>query len=191
MTDEELRRLAEEVESLSPDAIQVLEREIARRGLDISLVVPAIGIDRIEGLELITIRRFRDLPEAVLAKGMLHSAGIECFLEDDNIVRMDWFYSNAVGGIKLQVSPEDVASAIEILQQPIPENFEVDGLGEYQQPRCPECNSLDIVFEELNEGVAYGSAYLGLPLPVHEKGWKCKTCGHRWEDAKAPAGEEG
>src|SRR6202020_2478284 len=38
--------------------------------------------------ELVTVRKFRDLPEALLAKGSLESAGIECFLADENLVRL-------------------------------------------------------------------------------------------------------
>lgn len=40
--------------------------------------------------DMVAIRRFRDLPEALLAKGSLESAGIECALTDENMVRMDW-----------------------------------------------------------------------------------------------------
>lgn len=67
-----------------------------------------------------TIRQFRDLPEAILARGVLESAGIETFLADDNIVRMDWFISNLVGGIKLKVRKEDLEAANEVLQAPVP-----------------------------------------------------------------------
>jgi hypothetical protein len=42
--------------------------------------------------ELVTIQSFRELPEAMLAKGMLNSAGIECFLLDDNTGRYAWVY---------------------------------------------------------------------------------------------------
>ena len=77
--------------------------------------------DEVEFQKLITIRKFRDLPEALLAKGSLDSAGIESFLGDDNIVRLDWFISNLIGGIKLRVRPEDLEAAEEILNQPIPE----------------------------------------------------------------------
>jgi len=41
---------------------------------------------------LIVVAQYRDLPEALLAKGKLESAGIECTMTDDNIVRMDWFW---------------------------------------------------------------------------------------------------
>ena len=56
---------------------------------------------QLEMRELVTIRQFRDLPEALLAKGSLESAGIACFLADENMVRLDWFISNFVGGVKL------------------------------------------------------------------------------------------
>jgi hypothetical protein len=37
---------------------------------------------------MVTIRQIRDLPEALLAKGSLESAGIEVVLTDENIVRI-------------------------------------------------------------------------------------------------------
>jgi len=57
------------------------------------------------------------LPEALLARSILESAGIECFLGDQNIIRMDWFLSNALGGVKLRVREEDVAEADALLGQ--------------------------------------------------------------------------
>jgi len=132
--------------------------------------------------QLVTIRKFRDLPEALLAKGSLESAGIQCSLADDNMVRLDWFISNLIGGVKLQVSSEDAAAADEILNQPIPDEFLVEGSGTYHQPRCPHCQSLDVSFEELDKPVAFVSAYIGLPLPVHRRNWKCHRCGRDWEN---------
>jgi hypothetical protein len=143
--------------------------------------------DEVEFQKLITIRKFRDLPEALLAKGSLDSAGIESFLGDDNIVRMDWFISNLIGGIKLRVRPEDLEAAEEILNQPIPEELDVEGVGEYTQPRCPKCQSLDVNFEQLNKLVAYGTAYLNVPIPLHDKGWKCLACGHQWDEPQEPS----
>jgi hypothetical protein len=49
-----------------------------------------------------------------LAKGCLESAGIECFLADAN---MAWMDSPVVRGMRLQVSPDDAASAIELLNE--------------------------------------------------------------------------
>jgi len=109
------------------------------------------------------------------------AAGIEARLLDDNMIRMDWFISNLLGGIKLQVRPEDVDAANEILSQPIPEMVDVEGVGQYEQPKCPQCQSLDISFQELNKLLSYGSAYVGIPIPVCKKAWTCHACGNEWE----------
>jgi hypothetical protein len=53
------------------------------------------------------------MSEALLAKGCLESAGIECFLADANITRMEWPLSR---GMRLQVSPEDAETAIALLE---------------------------------------------------------------------------
>ncbi len=59
-----------------------------------------------------TIRQFGDISEALLAKGCLESAGIECFLADENIARLEWPLSR---GMRLQVSPTDAEAALELL----------------------------------------------------------------------------
>jgi hypothetical protein len=185
MSDGELEKLASEENSLTDEAQDALDDELDRRNLTGSIEDSrshAGDATQPSFQELVTIREFRDLPAALLAQGLLQSADIECSLDDANIVRMDWFYSNAVGGVKLRVKPQDAQAAIEILNQPIPAGFNVDEVGIYEQPKCPECGSLDIIFEELNKPVAFTSAYLKVPLPIHRKGWKCHSCGHQWMD---------
>ena len=137
---------------------------------------------QMEMRELVTIRQFRDLPEALLAKGSLESAGIECFLADDNLVRLDWFISNFIGGIKLNVRAADAANAQKLLDEPILEGLYVQGVGLYEQPRCPKCQSLDVNFQELDRPIAYMSAFLRVPIPVQRPGWRCHGCDAEWED---------
>jgi hypothetical protein len=50
----------------------------------------------------------------------LESAGIQCFLYEDNLIRLDWFVSNAIGGAKLVVSENDAADAAKILAEKRP-----------------------------------------------------------------------
>lgn len=127
MTDEELEELVGDLTSLTEEARLALSDEIARRGLSF-ISGDALPTEKdIELDELVTIRRFRDLMEAIMAKGLLESAGIECFLIDENIVRIDWLISNAIGGIKLQVNRQDADSAVKVLGQPTPSNPEVQG----------------------------------------------------------------
>jgi hypothetical protein len=116
MSDAELKELATDREDLTDLAYQTLKDEVKRRGLDIDWDSPP-NVDILENRNLVTIRKFRDLPEALLAKGLLESAAIDCFLTDDNMVRLDWFISNAIGNMKLQVSKDDAEAAIELLNQ--------------------------------------------------------------------------
>jgi rubredoxin len=92
-------------------------------------------------------------------------------------------------GIKLLVNSEDVDVATRSLDEPIPEEIDFEGAADYQQPRCPRCQSLDINFEELYKPIAYGSLFVSFPLPMQRNGWICQTCHHTWEDA-APEPEQ-
>lgn len=181
MSDEELSRIAESGDELSDSAQEALRAEAAKRGLKMEIAPPR-GEDVYELNHTVTMRQFRDLPEALLAKGSLESAGIQAYLVDDNMIRMDWFISNLLGGIKLKVRLEDAEAASEILNQPIPETLDVEGVGSFEQPKCPRCQSLDVGYGELNKFVSYGTAYVGIPIPVYKKGWTCHVCGHEWEE---------
>ncbi len=201
--DGELEEVAAQAYDLTDLAREALRTEMARRSLGAAFVeqapvapvpsarpgdpppepprtLPLPG-GKLELQDMVTIRKFRDLPEALFAKGSLESAGIECAMLDDNMVRLDWFISNLLGGVKLQVRQEDASIAEEILSQPIPENFDVTGIGDYEQPRCPKCQSLDVNFQEVAPA-AYVSAYVNVPIPFHRRAWRCHSCDAEWED---------
>ena len=121
MSDGELRELAREAASLTDEARTALASEMERR--EIAAEEPGDAEDPSEAIlpekefrDLLTIRQYRDLPEALLAKSVLESAGIECFLCDDNLIRMDWLWSNLLGGIKLRVRQEDALVASRLLE---------------------------------------------------------------------------
>jgi hypothetical protein len=182
MTDEELQKLARNADSLTELAWDALEDEMDRRHLEYSDDPAPEPRQEMEIRELVTIRQFRDLPEALLAKGSLESAGIECFLADENLVRLDWFISNFIGGIKLKVRAPDAADAQKLLDEPILEGLYVQGIGLYEQPRCPKCQSLDVNFQELDRPIAYLSAFLRVPIPLQRPAWHCHACDAEWED---------
>ena len=131
---------------------------------------------------LVTLAHFRDMPEALLAKGKLESADIHSVLADGNLVRMDWLLSNAIGGIRLQVEQQDLESARVVLNEPIPAELGDEALGEsFIQPRCPRCYSLDIGFEGIDRFWTYGLwLLLSFPIRVRKGNWKCYTCGVEW-----------
>lgn len=147
------------------------------------------GDSEYESRRFLVLRRFRDLPNALLFDSLLDSAGIERFLADENTIRMDWFWSDLLGGVKLCVRQADADPASSLLNQSHPEKFEVEGVGEYQQPRCPICQSLEVSFQGLNKPVDYIRLLLGGPRPLHRSLWECDSCGHQWpeSDEKPPA----
>ena len=114
-TNEELEELAAAADSLTDVAKDALKQEFSRRKLDISLQEPVAPAIEVESPRVVTLRHFFTLPEALLAQSILDSAGIQSYLVDENTIRMDWFYSNALGGIKLQVRETDAAAAAGLL----------------------------------------------------------------------------
>lgn len=63
----------------------------------------------------ITILTFTYPHEAHLVKTKLASEGIETFIRDELTAQVNNFYSNAIGGVKLQVRSEDYDDAFRIL----------------------------------------------------------------------------
>ncbi len=143
----------------------------------------AITESEYQNQRFIVLRRFRDMPDAFLFGSILDSAGIEFFLADENTIRMDWFWSNLLGRIKLCVRKADADEASSLLEQGVPEKFDVEGVGEYQQPRCPICQSLNVSFRGLNKPVDYTRALLGGPRPLHRSLWECDACSHQWPES--------
>jgi hypothetical protein len=66
---------------------------------------------------VVTIRVCNQLPEAQLLQSALAGSGIDSFLPDEFTVQNDWLWTNAIGGIRLQVAEADVNRADEVLRQ--------------------------------------------------------------------------
>ena len=63
---------------------------------------------------LVTVGRFESPVEAQIAKGMLESAGIECFLVGENVNNL----LQAAFRVRLQVRQEDELAARELMRRP-------------------------------------------------------------------------
>ena len=181
MTDMQLFEAAGAYDSYTDEVQGLLREEFRRRGLEAPVVADSAEL---AWRDLVTIRRYRDPVEAMLARAALESAGIEAYLRDENIVRMDWFYSNMIGGLRLQVAKDDVEAAEAVLSQPVPESFTTDDGSLYEQPKCPRCHSLDISFEHVDAKVSLAAlVLLGVPVPSRiVDAWKCNACGLLWQD---------
>jgi Putative prokaryotic signal transducing protein len=119
-TDEELEQVAEQAHGLTDIGREALRAELTKRELYVGqLDGEAAGEENAEFRDLVVIRSYWNLIEAELAKGLLDSAGIEAFLFDDNMVRLDWFNANALGGVKLRVDASNVEAADRILDESV------------------------------------------------------------------------
>ena len=184
MSETELMELARSYDGLLEIAQGALRAEFARRGLEPPLVEEPEewGFRR-----LVTVRRYRDLAEAYVVRSLLESAGIPAWIADENLVRMDWFYSNMVGGMRLQVDEREEAAAREILEAEVPGTITFGQEEAFVQPTCPKCGSADITLGGRTErGRSLVALYvLSIPVPPREAAWHCEACGAQWVDAES------
>jgi len=183
MSETELMELARSYDGLLETAQVALRAEFARRGLEPPLVEEP---QEWEFRRLVTVRRYRDLAEAYVGRSLLESAGIPAWIADENLVRMDWFYSNLVGGMRLQVDEGEEAAAREILEERAPGTITYGEEEVYVQPTCPKCGSAEITLGSGTErGQSLVALYvLSIPVPPREAIWQCEACGARWVDAR-------
>jgi len=140
--------------------------------------------------KLVTIATFSEPMEAHLCQAKLEAEGVESYIADEHTIGTNWFYTNIVGGVKLQVRSSDVENAARIIQKKTPDidadfqEFEPEPDEEKKKPEClcPQCKSTDVYFERFSRRFAFLSIlFLRFPLPVFRKKWKCNDCGYEWK----------
>jgi hypothetical protein len=77
-----------------------------------------------------TVAQFGMAAEAHMLKGRLEAEGLSVFIADEETVSVAWHFGQAVGGIKVQVSLEDLPKAKEIY-----DSLDLGGLEEGQEPQ--------------------------------------------------------
>lgn len=137
-----------------------------------------------------TVARYRDPIDAQVRRTMLEAAGIPAFVADDHLIGMDWLYSAAVGGARLQVQAEDEAAAREWLGADA--TAELAAVEESREPDvdgdlCPRCGSDRVRESRLLRTTLALSLVSGVPLFAWRNRWVCERCGHVWRMASRPA----
>ncbi len=135
--------------------------------------------------KLVTIAQYNHGTEAHIARCHLESMEIECYIQDEVLNSVDWLYSIAMGGVKLQVKSSDVEHAKEILEQREEivqkENHPIEST----ELCCPQCNSDEIYFEKFARKPALLSwLFLGFPFPFIKRKWRCSNCGYQWKNKR-------
>ena len=119
-----------------------------------------------------TIATFSKPEEAHLFRTRLGAAGIPAYVQDEHFIQMDWLYSNAIGGVRVQIADADVESAREFLANdcPQPASDAVDVV-------CPNCDSHDTAPDELPRRISFLTLLLfNFPLLFARNRWRCAFC---------------
>jgi hypothetical protein len=142
---------------------------------------------------LITIATFTNPLEAHIVRGRLEAEGIETSVAHEHHIWANWFLSTALGGVKLQVKPEDAQRAGEILQREQAGDYEAlvtDSAEETAAPRptCPVCGSEAITPVRRSGRISLFIVWLSsLPLPYSSVTMACRNCSHTWVNREQQA----
>ncbi|HEY0029110.1 MAG TPA: DUF2007 domain-containing protein [Bacteroidia bacterium] len=131
--------------------------------------------------QFVTIRTYSYPHEVAIIRGRLKSEGIECFVKDELTVQVNPFYSNAIGGVKLQVRESDLERAEAIIQEGINNvvTAHADKEKKGSEIICPSCGSSEVSQPRLTaQAFAISVLLLGFPLPFMSRECHCFDCGH-------------
>jgi hypothetical protein len=121
-----------------------------------------------------TIATFSKPEEAHLFRTRLEAAGIPAYVQDEYLIQMDWLYSNAIGGVRVQIADENLDEAREFLANDSPQTTP-----EAVDVVCPKCGSHDTSPDELPRRISFLSFLLfSFPLLFARHRWRCASCHH-------------
>lgn len=121
---------------------------------------------------LVRIGSYSTLYEANLVKSELQAFGIEGQLRDAGAISANWLWSNALGGIKVQV-PESQADEARLILEAEPED-EIDAA------ICPRCGGGNTRYYLDKRGSFLTWLILGVPVIPAFSRMVCADCGRKW-----------
>lgn len=81
---------------------------------------------------MITVAAFSKPEEAHLLRLRLAAGGVQAFIQDENLIQIDWLMSNALGGVKVLIDEADAELAKQILSS------DAEGLDELPDDSEPD-----------------------------------------------------
>lgn len=114
-----------------------------------------------------TVASYSKTEDAYLAASCLEGNGLNPNVRDGHTVGVDWFYSQAIGGVKLEVPDSEYELALEILALPAAEASDF---------KCPECGSRNVKIRQLSGIAAMGILLAGILLPAVSRRADCLDC---------------
>lgn len=135
-------------------------------------------------MSLVRVASVRDPHEAHLLRTLLESAGIPAYVAGEHLVGVNWLYSQAIGGVGVQVSEADAEAARLVLAarwQETPEEPD-------EEDTCPRCGSTSIGPDRTDTRVRSVSLGAGFPIGTGRYRWRCSSCSHTWRSVPSHRG---
>ncbi len=142
-----------------------------------------------------TIQSFTYPHEAHVVKNYLESNGVEVNMQDEMTAQVNNFYSNAIGGVKLQVKEADVANGQKLLEEggydnttQIQKKRKVERITKDENTNvdlCPYCRSENIAKrKEPNIAILVLFLLINALFPIFKSHYQCFDCGREWKYKK-------
>lgn len=119
--------------------------------------------------------------EADLLRSRLQGEGISAYIANKNLVGMNWLYSNAVGGVRIEVEYHNEQAAREIIALLQAQEFALDASDD-DWGCCPDCGSNRIEFIPDKRSMAFSWLLAGIPLLFPQEKYRCHQCFHEWKE---------
>lgn len=124
---------------------------------------------------LVTVAQCTDALEAHILAGRLNAEGIQAFVAHEHHVWANWFLSQALEGVKVQVSARDADAAVKLLA-----DLEQGAFAVEEPERCPACGSVEIAKPSGSQRLALLALwFVALPLPFSKRASRCSHCGRK------------
>ncbi len=128
---------------------------------------------------MVTVGAYMMPYEADIVWSLLEAFEIEVFPADYYTIYIKWLYSNALGGIKLRVSEQDVDEAREIIAAALEDGKKLHETS--SEGACPHCGKSDTYPVVRGRSAAVITWLVtGWPLVWPWTRLRCSSCGRIW-----------
>jgi hypothetical protein len=141
---------------------------------------------------LVTVSSFREPYEAHLFRGRLQAEGILAFVASEMHVANKWYLAHALGGVRVQVSSDEIELAREVEQacrDGVFHRLLREEIGDLDDPECPRCGGTEFRKRRPFPRAALAiAASLTFAVVIPPAGWilSCEACGRSFRAPHRP-----
>ena len=135
-----------------------------------------------------TVATFTSPWDAHIAKGRLEAEGVPVFIAHEHHIWAGWIYSQALGGVKVQVPASRAVEAEAIIAEHLAGAFEQylpDEAAPEAANGCPRCGSGEVRDRVPWQSVAalvLSLGILSIIWPARREQHACADCGFEWQE---------